>query len=211
MMTSMNPVRRAVMLAAPGVVLAGLGLTHPDQLTRATAEWWTNLHVMLVPLFPLFGVALWMLIAGEKGWLAWAIRIAAFGYVVFYGALDVLAGVGTGWLVLEGAAPNGAEVEALFNVAGSFAFWGTRLLVVACVLTAYLFYVKAGRATLPGGIVLVLAAVVFRNSHIYWPEGGLSCLGLAVGLGWLGATARLNLRNDIRQDLSDRLAEDPAR
>jgi hypothetical protein len=207
----MSQVVRVALLAAPGVVLAGLGFTHPNELTKSTAEWWTNLHLMLVPLFPLLGVALWILIAGEKGWLPWAIRIAAFGYVVFYGALDVLAGVGTGWLVLEGTAPNAVEVDALFEIGNDLAFWGTRLFVVACVLCAFLFYDRAGRATLPGGIILVVAAVFFRNSHIYWPVGGLSCLGLAAGLGWLGTTARLNLSNDSRQEFPDRLAEDPAR
>jgi hypothetical protein len=207
----MTQARRGLLLAAPGVVLAGLGFTHPDELTTASAEWWTNLHLMLVPLFPLLGVALWVLIAGETGWLAWTTRIAAFGYIVFYGALDVLAGVGTGWLVMKGASPNADEVDALFNIAGSFAFYGTRLFVVACVLCAYLLYRKEGRATLPGGIILVLAAVVFRNSHIYWPYGVLSCLGLALGMGWLGATARLNERDELRQNLTDRLAEDPVR
>jgi hypothetical protein len=207
----MSRAQRAVLLAAPGVVLAGLGFTHPEELTAATAQWWTNLHVILVPLFPLLGVAIWLLIFGIKGWIAWVTRVAAFGYIVFYGALDVLAGVGTGWLVMEGTSPNATEVDRLFNIAGSFAFYGTRLFVVACVLCAYLLYQRGGRVTLPGGVILVLAAVVFRNSHIYWPYGVFSCLGLALGMGWLGATARLDLRGDLREDLTNRLSEDPAR
>jgi hypothetical protein len=112
---------------------------------------------------------------------------------------------------MKGASPNADEVDALFNIAGSFAFYGTRVFVVACVLCAYLLYRKEGRAALPGGIILVVAAVVFRNSHIYWPYGVLSCLGLALGMGWLGATARLNQRDELREDLTYRLAEDPRR
>jgi hypothetical protein len=206
----MSRVQRVFLLAAPGVVLAGLGFTHPDKLNSTTADWWTNLHLILVPLFPLLGVALWVLVARARGWLAWAVRISAFGYIVFYGALDVLAGIATGTLVKKGTSPEAPEVDALFDIGNDLGFVGSRLFVVACVLCAYLMYTSRGRSTLPAGIILVLAAFVFRNSHIYWPYGVLSCLGLALGMGWLGAKSRLNLRDDLREDLPDRLAEDPA-
>jgi hypothetical protein len=169
------------------VALAALGFSHPDRLDAHTAEWWTNLHLILVPLFPLLGVALWFVIEGVRGWAAWAARIAAFGYVVFYGALDVLAGVATGTLVKNGTSPDAPEVGFLFGIGNDLAGIGTWLFLVACAICTFLTYQRDGRAALPGGIILVGAAVFFMGSHIYWPTGVLSCVGLAVGLGWLGA------------------------
>ena len=56
---------RAVRLAAvtlPPLVLAVAGATHPMDLTAATAHHWLVMHVLLVPVFPLLGVAVWVLL-----------------------------------------------------------------------------------------------------------------------------------------------------
>lgn len=178
---------RAALLAFPGLALAGLGFSHPDRLDAHSAEWWTTLHLILIALFPLLGVALWAVVRGIEGWAAWAARIAAFGYMVLYGALDVLAGVATGTLVKDGTSPGAPEVASLFAIGNDLADAGTWLFLVACAICTYLTYQRGGRAALPGGVILVAAAVFFMDSHIYWPTGVLSCVGLAVGLGWLGA------------------------
>jgi hypothetical protein len=89
---------RVVVVAGPAVLLAGLGLTHPQDLTATSAPWWTTLHVLLLPLFPLLALSLWLLLRGVPGLVAWAARIAAYGYAAFYTALDVLAGIGAGEL-----------------------------------------------------------------------------------------------------------------
>jgi hypothetical protein len=67
---------RVLLVAAPAVVLAALGPTHPDDLTAATASWWTTLHLILLVLFPLLGVSLWLLLEGVPGPLAWLGRQA---------------------------------------------------------------------------------------------------------------------------------------
>jgi len=59
------------------LALAALGTTHPLHLDGGTAGWWFHLHLLLIPLFPLLGVDLWWLLAGERGPLAWAGRVAA--------------------------------------------------------------------------------------------------------------------------------------
>jgi len=53
-------VRRGQALAAagPGLALSVLGAFHPAQLTPATAAAWWQLHVVLLPVFPLLGAAL---------------------------------------------------------------------------------------------------------------------------------------------------------
>jgi hypothetical protein len=58
---------RVLVVAGPAVVLAGLGLTHPQELTAASASWWTTLHVILLPIFPLLAVSLWLLLRGVPG------------------------------------------------------------------------------------------------------------------------------------------------
>lgn len=40
---------------------------------------------------------------------------------------------------------------------------------------------------LPGAAVLVASAISLLNSHIYWPVGVATMLGLALGLGLLAA------------------------
>jgi hypothetical protein len=43
-------------------------------------------------------VSLLLLLHGVPGLVAWAARIAAYGYAAFYTALDVLAGIAAGEL-----------------------------------------------------------------------------------------------------------------
>ena len=42
-----------------------------------------------------------------------------------------------------------------------------------------------GTLSVPGSVVLLVAAWSFLGSHIYWPVGVLTMLGLAVGFGLL--------------------------
>ena len=67
-----------VAVTAPPLLLAGLGLTHPHDLSGASAGWWTSLHIILVPLFPLLGVSHWVLLHRRPGVIAWIGRVAAF-------------------------------------------------------------------------------------------------------------------------------------
>jgi hypothetical protein len=77
-------------IATPPLTLALLGLTHPHDLTPATAQYWYTLHLILLPLFPLLAVNLWWLLASVSSPWAWLARILACVYIPFYGALDVL-------------------------------------------------------------------------------------------------------------------------
>src|SRR6266542_2906204 len=74
--------RSAVGLALAPLVLAAVGVTHPQDLTPDTAFYWHYMHVALLPVFPLLGVNVWWLLAGVDGPLAWAARVLAFLYVV---------------------------------------------------------------------------------------------------------------------------------
>jgi hypothetical protein len=178
-----------VVVAGPALLLAGVGVTHPHGLNGDTAAWWTNLHVLVLPVFPLLGVALWLLLRGVPGPLAWVGRVAAFGYAVFYTALDVLSGIGAGTLMQRaaelGLAGPTPEMGELFAAGGRFATVGTWCFLVACLATSSALVLRAGRGAVPGAVVLSAAAVSFLHSHIYWPVGVLTMLTMAVGLGLL--------------------------
>jgi hypothetical protein len=184
---------RVVVIAAPAVVLAGLGLTHPQDLTATSAPWWTTLHALLLPLFPLLAFSLWLLLRGLPGPAAWVARIAAYGYAAFYTALDVLAGIAAGELTQlnaeRGLQTDAVEVDRLFAVGNDLGDIGVWCFGVACAATALAVVGRLGRRALPGAVVLVAAAVVFvaGGVHIYWPWGVGTMLALAVGLGLLAA------------------------
>jgi hypothetical protein len=184
---------RVMVIAGPAVVLAGFGLTHPQDLTATSAPWWTTLHVLLLPLFPLLALSLWLLLRGLSGPAAWAARIAAYGYAAFYTALDVLAGIAAGELTQlnaeRGLQTHTVEVDRMFAVGNDLGEVGVWCFGIACAATALAVVGRVGRRALPGAVVLVAAAVVFvaGGVHIYWPWGVGTMLALAVGLGLLAA------------------------
>jgi hypothetical protein len=196
MTTVQRPTARRVGLVAavalPGVLLAVLGLFHPRALAPSTATVWWQLHVVLLPLFPLLAVALWVLLRGERGPVAWLARIAAYGYAAFYTALDVLAGVGAGYLTdrLQGGSQEANDLRALGNDLGMVGSWS---LLVAAVLVGAVLVRRDGRAALPGAVILLGGAATFLHGHIYWPVGGLAMLGVAGGcaaLAWVAHPPR---------------------
>lgn len=179
-------VMRIAGIAAGPLVLAGLGVTHPTDLTSATAPYWRDLHVVLLILFPLLGVNLWWLLDGIPGPAAWMARGAGLVYIAFYGALDVLAGIATGILVADAGVPGDGEVtSALFSAGNALAEVGVWALLIGCLITSILIVARAGRRGWVGGLLLSAAAVVFLRSHIYFPMGVAAMLGMAAGFGWL--------------------------
>lgn len=175
-----------VAVALPGLVLAGVGFTHPTRLTVDTAQWWTTMHIVLVPLFPLLAVALWVLMRRDSSPLGWAGRAAAIVYVVFYGALDALSGIAAGTVVLASGG-GGDEVTALFGTGGGFGRIGAYafLAAVVCVLGSSW---RAGLRSVPfwlAAVVLLGSGYVFTVRHIYAPFGVAAMLGLAVGFAMI--------------------------
>ncbi len=186
-------------IVAGPLALAALGTTHPMHLDGGTAGWWFHLHLLLIPLFPLLGINLWWLLAGERGPLAWVGRVAAFVYLTFYGGLDLLAGVAAG-LVRDRATQGGtgefANVEPwLFMTGNQLGDIGAYAFLLGAALTGGLLLARHGGRAAPGAALLLLAALLFTRSHIYFPVGVGAMLLLAVGCGWLqwvrlGAAAR---------------------
>jgi hypothetical protein len=181
---------RTGLLALPALALAGLGAAHPRQLDAATAEWWTNLHVALLPVFPLLAVAQWRMLDGAPILLRWPGRVAAFGFGAFYTGLDAVDGIAGGAVVHAGG--DVASVTALFHIGnrlgtvGAWSFLVANLLIVAAAFAADRFQWPA---VLPGAALLLVASVSFLDSHIFWARGVITMLGVAAGMALLDIAA----------------------
>lgn len=179
--------RLPVLLAAlPALLVAAAGLTHPEVLTPDTANAWFVGHLLLLPLFPAVAVSLWWVLSGERSPAAWGARILAYGWVVLYGALDSIAGVGLSWQVKQAAA-NGTPGPSLgdtFHIADTIGRPGALLLAAAGLLTA-LALLRQGALAVLGGVVVAVGSVVVYERHVFPPTGVLGMVAIGVGLGLL--------------------------
>lgn len=175
--------RLAVLLAVPGLALAAAGLFHPHSLSYETSWRWFSLHVPGLLVFPLVGVALMVLVRGRRDPLAWAIRIGAYVYATFYTALDVISGMGAGWVTyqLGPGVERPEEVSLLFRLGtpvGEVGSWA--LLATVVLLAADL--ARRGRLRAAGAsLVLVVGAWLVHVDHIFAPTGVAGCALLGLG------------------------------
>lgn len=175
-------------VAAPPLLLAALGLTHPHHLDGTTAEWWMTLHIVLLPIFVLLGVGHVSLLRGERDVVAWIGRLAVLVFIAFYGALDAIAGIATGTIMVRSGAASAEqrpEIQWLYGIGGDLGTPGAWAFLVASVATSVVLLRRRGRVAVPGAVLLVSASVPFLDSHIYWPNGVVSMLVMAAGFGWL--------------------------
>lgn len=175
---------RALLFALPGLLLAGFGAVHPAFLDAASASSWATLHIVLLPVFPLLAVAQWLLLTSAPPWLRWPGRLAAFGFAAFYGGLDAVAGIAAGTVV---HAQNGSTpvVSAVFAIGDLLGYIGSACFLAANVLIAAAAVTHAKWRVMPGAVVLLIASVSFLDSHIFWPRGVFTMIGVALGMSWL--------------------------
>ncbi|MEO9151453.1 MAG: hypothetical protein ABI243_03540 [Lapillicoccus sp.] len=177
-----------VVVAVPGVLLAGFGLLHPSDLTPVTAHTWWTLHVWLIPVFPLLGASVWLVLRGERGVFAQLARLGAYGFATFYTALDVLAGIGAG-LAMEEEGAGSPVVGRLFEIGDRLGAVGVWCLLAAALLGGLALVRRHGWRALPGTLVLTASCYPFLRNHIFHPRGVLAVLGVTLGLALL-AVAR---------------------
>jgi hypothetical protein len=181
-----RPGVRTALLALPALALAGLGAAHPRHLDATTAEWWTNLHVVLLPVFPLLAAAQWRMLDRAPTPLRWPGRLAAFGFGAFYTGLDAVDGIAGGAVVHAGG--DVRSVTAVFHIGNRLGTVGEWSFLVANVVIV-VAVVAAGRVrwavALPGAALLLAASVSFLDSHIFWPRGVITMLAVAAGLAML--------------------------
>jgi hypothetical protein len=179
-------------VAAPPLILLGVGLTHPAHLSVSSAPWWTTMHLLLVPLFPLLAVSVWVLLRRDHSVLAWVGRVGAVSFGVFYGTLDALSGVATGIVTQAEASTTGAAVAGLFATGKVFAYIGGYSLLAAVgalVVDRWLvgertWYFWVGAVLALGGAGLI------ARFHIYFPWGTAVLLALTIGFALLELSRR---------------------
>jgi hypothetical protein len=174
----------AIMAALPGVILAAVGLTHPHDLDPVTAGHWIMMHVGLIPIFPLLGLALFIPAWRFPRWAKIALGLLVFLYVVYYGALDAVAGIGAG-IAVQRSQARGDVDRWMFEVGNGLGWAGSiSFCLAAAVVAVVAFLLVRGRALLPG-LILVAGALSYLDSHIYFPRGVITVLVIGLATGWL--------------------------
>ncbi len=181
MITASFSAMRTPLVALPGLALAGIGLTHPHHLDASTALWWQNMHIILAVVFPLLAAAQWVLLDDTPKYVRYPARAAAFGYAVFYGALDALAGIGGGAMTLANGGRSPAD-QPLFKIGNQLGHIGAWCFLVASVAIAACALLDQRLKALPGAVFLVFGSYLFLSSHVYWPKGVLACTCIAIGM-----------------------------
>ena len=177
-MTRRRIVLLSLAVAVPPLVLAAVGVSHPTHLDADSAQYWRDLHIGILAVFPLLGFAPWIVVRGHRLWLSWTAGVLGFVYASFYTALDVLAGIGAGGLEHEGmheATPVAFDLGDRLGLVGSVAF------VAACLLAGGFAVRMRGIRALPGALLVALGSVLFLFEHIFFPVGVIGQLCLAVG------------------------------
>ncbi|MER7895073.1 hypothetical protein ABTX62_02760 [Streptomyces sp. NPDC096046] len=196
----MLTIRNIALVTVAPLVLAAAGIAHPHGLSRSTASDWVQLHIALLPVFPLLTVGLlvrlWhrprLDLAGFATVVAWA---GAFVYAAFYTGLDAVAGIAAGTAVEHtgATASLGPVKRPLYETGEALGQVGAYALIGAIAATAVVLLPKHGARILPGTVVLLAAGWSFVDSHIFWPRGVWTMLGFAVGfalLAWGAAGER---------------------
>lgn len=192
------------MLAARWLVLLGTPLAlavvlwiHPhagDDVfanVEPVADTWFLVHVLLLPLFGLLGVALFLLLSGYRGRVATVGRIGVAIYLVFHTAYEAIAGIAVALAVREAEGLSDAQSEGAGEVVtvlssdpmvGGLALLGTAGSIVAVGAIAVSLR-RDGAPVLP--LVLLAGAPVGLVAHGSVPTGPLSVVIFAVGVAWL--------------------------
>ncbi|MFJ7340936.1 hypothetical protein ACIQU3_11660 [Streptomyces sp. NPDC101110] len=184
-------IRIALATAAP-LALAAAGLVHPHGLSTSTAADWVDLHILLLPLFPLLTIGLLVPLwqrpgPGIEGVATVAAWIGAFVYTAFYTGLDAVAGIAAGTAVEHAAAGvgTGPLKRPLYEVGESLGHVGAYALICTVVAAAAALWPRHGARVLPGTAVLLLAGWSFVDSHIFWPRGVWTMCAFALGFALL--------------------------
>lgn len=180
-----------LLLVLPGVVLAAAGLFHPTGLSYDTAQLWYLLHLPGLLVFPLVGWALADLVTGRRDVVAWVVRLTAYVYATFYTALDVVSGIGAGYVTrqLGPDVPRPEAVSLMFRIGTPLGEVGSWALL-ACVVVLLVDRVRALGAGGLVGLVLLPGAWLVHTEHIFSPFGVLGMVLLGVGCAALAVVAR---------------------
>ncbi|HEV7626938.1 MAG TPA: hypothetical protein VGO89_10590 [Streptomyces sp.] len=190
-------VRNIALVVVAPLVLAGFGLWHPGGLRPHNAAHWAEMHIWLIPVWPLLAMGLVVPLwgrpsrdaAGVATVFAW---VGAFGYACFYTGLDAVAGIAAGIAEEHGGEQRREVVNPLFHTGDMLGQVGVWCLALGVIAASVALFVRYGVRALPGTLVLLVCCWSFFDSHIFHPRGVVTMLGFALGFSlfvW-AATAR---------------------
>ena len=171
----------------PPVALAAAGLPHPHDLTASDALVWRNIHLVALWIFPLLGIAPWLVLRERHPRIAVLAAVLGYVFACGYTALDVLAGIGAGGLALAGLRGEGV----LFSLGNALALPAVIAYLAATVLAALAAVATRRPIAVLGALLVVAGAVSFLTSHIFPPRGVVTMLVLAAGWAVLVAVRPL--------------------
>jgi hypothetical protein len=184
---SRRTAHRIAWAGGPPLALALAGLTHPAALDAGSAMHWRDLHLVLLPLFPLLAIGPWLLAREHGPVIGRVVAALGYAYACCYTALDVLAGIAAGALQLGGVTGG---VGVAFGQSDAVVRVGVLSYLAACVLAAAAVVRRAGPRALPGAALVTAAACSFLSSHVYWPRGVLTMAAAAAGWTLLALVGR---------------------
>ncbi|WP_165064961.1 hypothetical protein [Marisediminicola senii] len=155
-----------------------IGFTHPMRLTAESAAYWQGMHIALIPLFPLIGAAPWLIARRVDRRLGWVAGVFGFGFAAFYTALDILAGVAAGTVVLAGI-PE--ATSSIYVVARILAWVGVISLALGVLVAGIAVFQRARLVAIPATLIAGVGALLVQPGHIYFPVGTLAMLLLGAG------------------------------
>ncbi len=186
-----------MLVVAGPLLLALAGMVHPAGLSAGTAHRWVQLHIVLLPVFPLLALGFPVLLrgrprAGVAGGATVVAWVCAAAYAVGYTGLDAVAGIAAGTVAGQPGDPGQlrAVVLALYDIANELGRAGVYAFLAAVLACTVALGTRHGWRVLPGAAVLLGAGYSFIDSHIFRPRGVLTMLAMAAGFAlWTWATA----------------------
>ncbi len=172
----------ALIATIPATILVLATIIHPPRLDDAGAETWRNLHFALLFVFPLVGLAPWIIARRAGPVYGWLAAILGYGFATAYTGLDLLAGVGGGALVLSGRSDATGPVFAVAKILEQI---GGISLILACLLAAVAAFRLVGLRALAGGVLATAGAYLLLQFHIYPGRGTLATGVLTIGFSLL--------------------------
>jgi hypothetical protein len=192
-----------VLLFVAPTLVGLLNLTHPRFKPPVFIgivhhiSWWLTLHILNLALFPLLGLAAFILVRDTHNFASALTKVALAIFIPIYAAFDAIAGIGTGILVenAKSMAPDDiARVAPLIdaywksNVLNTVAAAGSIAWVIAMLSAAVAFTAQHRRR-----LVAALAVVLFVVGGWAQTDLFLPSLGLTIPIAWWLITLGLGL------------------
>ncbi len=123
--------QQLLIFAAP-VLVGLLNLTHPMFRPPVYAglvqhiSWWVTLHLLNLVLFPLLGLAGYLLVKDVHSMASVVAKVSLAVFIPLYAAFDALAGIGTGILVSDAEHLAANDLTAVGPLIDSY--WGSGML-----------------------------------------------------------------------------------